>query len=103
MAIVHATGSDTVTGSASQGTERSRVRAEDDRLANRAYLRSCTRRLLSELGEQLYQSFDDNTRAVVTQRMRDARDQLVAALSGDEEAIESLSARYPEPLDRLRN
>ncbi|MEA2660436.1 MAG: hypothetical protein QOH08_8 [Chloroflexota bacterium] len=69
------------------------ISAETQRLARRASLRSSTRSLLRELIEQHDHEVNPQARALVRERMGNLRDELVAALRGDADAIESLSAQ----------
>jgi hypothetical protein len=64
----------------------------------RAALRSITRSLLRELGEQHDHTIGADARAVVSQRMWDLRNELVAALRGEPAAIEALSIRTCDPM-----
>jgi len=63
----------------------------------RAALRSCTRSLLRELHEQRDNTTGADARAVVSARMRDLRNELVAALRGEPAAIEALSIKTSRP------
>jgi hypothetical protein len=69
-------------------------------LVERAALRSVTRSLLRELDEQHDHTIGADARAEVSQRMRDLRNELVAALRGEPAAIEALSIQTREPIAR---
>jgi hypothetical protein len=67
-------------------------------LVERAALRSITRSLLRELDEQRDHAIGADARAVVSQRMWDLRNELVAALRGEPAAIEALSIKTCDPM-----
>jgi hypothetical protein len=67
-------------------------------VVERAALRSITRSLLRELDERHDHTIGADARAVVSQRMHDLRNDLVAALRGEPAAIEALSIKTKDPL-----